>query len=305
MNIIGLDEDLPVKNPSIYPTIDPQQFYAPQTFKDKVVLITGASRGIGRETALHYARAGAALVLVSRTQETLDAAKSTILTELPGARVLTYAADVRDVGRAQGAVRAAVDAYGRLDVLVANAGTIRPESKRASSCLHSSNEAQRTVLLVMAETDPAGWWEVHETNVRGTFNFVHGSLPELVKTKGRIVIVTSVVAQLRVPTVSDYCTSKHTLGRLAEHVAVEYPDLKVFCVHPGVVETDMTKSRNSEVTESVALPAATLLFLTAGKADYLSGRYVSATWDLGEVERDWKEKIVEQNGLVSKLYIPK
>ena len=56
--------------------------------------------------------------------------------------------------------------------------------------------------------------------------------------------------------------------------------------------------------DSVALPAATILYLTSGKADFLRGRYVSSTWDLGEVERDWKEKIVAQNALVNKLAIP-
>jgi len=55
---------------------------------------------------------------------------------------------------------------------------------------------------------------------------------------------------------------------------------------------------------TVELAASTLQYLTSGKADYLSGRYVSADWDLGEVERDWKEKIMTQNCLVSKLSIP-
>ena len=58
------------------------------------------------------------------------------------------------------------------------------------------------------------------------------------------------------------------------------------------------------VNSTVGLAAATILYLTSGKADYLSGRYVSATWDLGEVEREWKEKIIAQNGLVNKLSIP-
>jgi hypothetical protein len=55
---------------------------------------------------------------------------------------------------------------------------------------------------------------------------------------------------------------------------------------------------------TVGLAAATILYLTSGKADYLSGRYTSVTWDLGEVERDWKEKIMTQHGLVNKLSIP-
>jgi len=55
---------------------------------------------------------------------------------------------------------------------------------------------------------------------------------------------------------------------------------------------------------TVELAASTIQYLTSGKADYLSGRFVSSTWDLGEVERDWKEKIIAQNSLVSKLSIP-
>lgn len=86
----------------------------------------------------------------------------------------------------------------------------------------------------------------------------------------------------------------------------EYPDIKVFPVDPGTVKTDMSDefSPNVPVDSTVGLAAATILYLTSGKADYLSGRYVSSTWDLGEVEREWKEKIVAQNGLVNKLSIP-
>ena len=79
-------------------------------------------------------------------------------------------------------------------------------------------------------------------------------------------------------------------------------------MHPGTVKTDMydeTGAGSSFPTNStVELAASTMLYLTSGKADYLSGRFVSAEWDLGEVERDWKEKIIAQNSLVSKLSIP-
>ena len=90
--------------------------------------------------------------------------------------------------------------------------------------------------------------------------------------------------------------------------SVEYPDIKVFSVHPGVIKTtlydEMTGGESKFPISAVGLAAATVLYLTAGKADYLSGRFVSSMWDLGEVERDWKEKIVSQNCLVSKLSIP-
>jgi len=89
---------------------------------------------------------------------------------------------------------------------------------------------------------------------------------------------------------------------------VEYPDIKVFSVHPGTVKTKLFEGvgapESYPVDSTVELAASTIQYLTSGKADYLSGRYVSAQWDLGEVERDWKEKIIAQNGLVSKLSIP-
>jgi hypothetical protein len=90
-------------------------------------------------------------------------------------------------------------------------------------------------------------------------------------------------------------------------LAAEYPALKVFSVHQGIVATDLTveyEGRMSRNQDSPALCAATILYLISGRADYLSGRFVASTWDLGEVERDWKEKIISQDALVSKLHIP-
>jgi NAD(P)-dependent dehydrogenase (short-subunit alcohol dehydrogenase family) len=98
-----------------------------------VVLITGASRGIGAEFAFQYARAGAKLALVARSQAALDAIRDAILRERPSAQVLVFSADVRDVTRAQEVVAATVAHFGRLDILVANAAIVRPADQRASS----------------------------------------------------------------------------------------------------------------------------------------------------------------------------
>ena len=118
---------------SVYPTIDPKVHYDAQTFANKVVLITGASRGIGAQIALQYACAGASLTLVARTQASLDESKNAILRERPSAQVLTFPADVRDVARAEEVVAATVEHFGRLDILIANAGTLRPMDRRALS----------------------------------------------------------------------------------------------------------------------------------------------------------------------------
>jgi NAD(P)-dependent dehydrogenase (short-subunit alcohol dehydrogenase family) len=86
----------------------------------------------------------------------------------------------------------------------------------------------------------------------------------------------------------------------------ENPSIRIFCVHPGVVDTELFAEASGGVPaqDTVALPAATILYLTSGKADYLNGRYISSTWDLDEVERDWKEKVITQHALVNKLAIP-
>jgi NAD(P)-dependent dehydrogenase (short-subunit alcohol dehydrogenase family) len=149
------------------------------------------------------------------------------------------------------------------------------------------------------------------------------AVPELLKAKGQVVILGSAASQIRLPNASEYCISKHAMLRFAEFVTigeyfrlqvprriligfVEYPDIKVFSVHPGSVQTDMYDEAGGSfpVNSTVGLAASTIQYLTSGKADYLSGRYVSAQWDLGEVERDWKDKIIAQDGLVSKLSIP-
>jgi NADP-dependent 3-hydroxy acid dehydrogenase YdfG len=94
-------------------------------------LITGASRGIGLETAKFYVRAGASLTIVGRKEETLETSKAEILREQPSARVLTFPADVRDVKKAEEAVAATIAHFGHLDILVANAGIIRAVDARA------------------------------------------------------------------------------------------------------------------------------------------------------------------------------
>jgi hypothetical protein len=110
---------------SIYPAIDPEPHYAARTYSGKVVLVTGASRGVGRETALQYARAGASgVAIVGRTAEALAETRDAIVGVEPGAEVLVLAEDVRDVEGARGAVRRVLRRFGRLDILIANAGAI-------------------------------------------------------------------------------------------------------------------------------------------------------------------------------------
>jgi short-subunit dehydrogenase len=204
------------------------------------VLITGASRGIGAQIALQYARAGASLSLVARTQSSLDASKDTILRELPSAQVLTFPADVRDVKRAEEVVAGTVAHFGRLDILIANAGILRPMDKRAlrlptriisailvvDSCCTSSICVEGSERMVGCSWGQYSWaLQLHPVRLI-YFRFISQAydlllsfaVPELLKTKGQVVIVASGAGQVRVPNASEYCISKHAILRFAEFI---------------------------------------------------------------------------------------
>jgi NAD(P)-dependent dehydrogenase (short-subunit alcohol dehydrogenase family) len=120
---------------SVYPGIDPEPLYRSQTYKGKVVLITGASRGIGRATALEYAKSGASLALLARSHEGLQDVKQQILELVPHAKVELLVADVTNGKAMKVAVQAAAAAFGKLDIVIANAG--RAESFRECECQRS------------------------------------------------------------------------------------------------------------------------------------------------------------------------
>lgn len=162
--------------------------------------------------------------------------------------------------------------------------------------------------------------------------------------------MSSFVAQIRRPGVSDANMSKHAVNRFIEFIVLgssvrlrvavyknligrgarhcfryaEYPKVRAFALAPGVVRTRLSvEAGATDFPDKVALPAATTLYLTSGRADWLSGRsvdvhcrpgahahldparYYSANWDITEVERDWKDAILKGGGLVNKLDIPK
>ncbi|KAN0132192.1 NAD(P)-binding protein [Lactarius tabidus] len=284
----GNDEALPVTHHNdVYPAIDPEPLYAAQAYSGKVVLVTGASRGIGQEISLQYARAGAALAIAARSEEALGETKRVILAAVPSAEVLVLVVDVRDASSAERAVQALLARFGRLDILVANAGAISPFDQ------------------TMHQKDPEVWWNTFEVNIRGAFNFFRAAATALEQSRGYYVAISSIGAQVRIPGISDMNISKHALNRLIEFIVLEYPSVRAFALSPGVVRTRMyVEAGVGAALNTVELPAATTLYLTSGRADWLSGRYFSTNWDIAEVERDWKDAILEQKALVNKLCVP-
>ncbi|THV00610.1 NAD-P-binding protein [Dendrothele bispora CBS 962.96] len=282
-----MSEDLQVtERHDIYPTIDPKPHFTEQSYAGKVVLITGASKGIGESIATFYAKAGASLVIAARSQATLDAVQKTIgvLTE-----VLAVPTDVTETNAIEHLLNATISKFGKLDIVIANAGKADPWDKP------------------FTEKDPNEWWKTVEVNIRGLYNIAHYALPHLDKTEGYFVNISSAAANSRTPFASAYCVSKHAGLRLNEFIAMEHPKVKAFSVHPGSIKTDtsmLNPSWEAYMVDTLQLPAATLLAITSGKYNWLANTFFSSNWDLGEVEKKYKDKITSGGFLVSQLNLP-
>ncbi|KAJ7142670.1 hypothetical protein C8R44DRAFT_726004 [Mycena epipterygia] len=112
---------------------------------------------------------------------------------------------------------------------------------------------------------------------------------------------------MRMPFASSYVVSKHALNRLNEYIHAEHPEVKTFSLNPGAIKTSMAENNPEAgpwLIDTLQLPAAACLRLTSGSEDWLTGRYVSANWNLDEVESDWKTRIIGQEALVNRLHIP-
>lgn len=168
-----------------------------------VVLLTGASRGIGAAAALALAGQGARLALCSRR----------------GAEGVE-AVDVTDPAACESFVRATVERFGRLDALVCNAGVVTP-------------------MGLTAEVDPAEWRHAVDVNLLGPFYLARAALPWLRQSRGRLVNVTTGAALQPLPHVSAYCASKAGVTHLTRVLAVEEPEVVCLSFSPGTVDTDM------------------------------------------------------------------
>lgn len=168
----------------------------------KVVLITGAARGIGEEVARRLHRRGARLVLVDLDEVPLNA----LAAEL-GDRVATAVADVTDLRSMNAAVATGVDAFGGLDVVVANAGIA----------------SYGSVLAV----DPAAFRRVIDVNLVGAFHTVRAALPSIIDRRGYVLVVSSAAAYVPAPGMAPYDASKAGLEHFANALRLEVAHLGV------------------------------------------------------------------------------
>ena len=188
---------------------------------DKVAVVTGAGRGIGRAVALAYARMGADVACVSRTEE--NSANVAAEVEAIGRRAWPLAVDVSDTAAVDAAAKEIHELAGRVDILVNNAGVTRDN-----------------LLMRMSEEE---WDTVLNTNLKGAFNFTRALTRPFIKQRsGRIINIASVIGLIGNAGQSNYAASKAALIGFTKSIARELAPrgITVNAIAPGFIETDMT-----------------------------------------------------------------
>ncbi len=188
---------------------------------NKVILITGASSGIGAGIARELAAAGATLLLGARRVDRLQ----TLAEELRfnGADVAVQSLDVTQRESVQQFAQVALEKWGRIDVMINNAG-IMPLSPMAS--LHVDE-----------------WDQMIDVNIKGVLHGIAAVLPTmLTHQRGHIVNIASIGALAVSPTAAVYCATKFAVRALSDGLRQENSQLRVTCVHPGVVESELANT---------------------------------------------------------------
>jgi NAD(P)-dependent dehydrogenase (short-subunit alcohol dehydrogenase family) len=259
----------------------------PFILKDKIVLITGAGRGVGKRLAMGFAQAGARVGLLARSKAELDLAKLEI--EQAGGEALRLPADVRDPDQLSVAVGLMHQRFGDPDVLIAAAGVQGP-------------------IGPFATAKPKAWEEAIETNLIGVANACRAVLAGMIERRnGKIIVVVGVGAAQSRPNFAAYAASKAGVVRFAECLADEVRDhnVQVNCMIPGDAYTNMTdeilnageeragiaeyeEAKHVRMTGGLAAEKQIrlALFLASERSNHISGRLLQVSDDWKRLEKD-------------------
>ena len=235
------------------------------SLKDKVALVTGASQGIGRDTALALSEAGAKVAVAARNEEKLAALVNEIV-GLEGGQALAVKMDVADAEQVKAGFKQVLEKFGRLDILVNNAAITRDG------------------LAVRMKQDD--WEAVIRTNLTGAHLCIQQALGTMMRARaGRIINIASVVAQMGNAGQANYVAAKAGLIGLTKAIAMEIAsrNITVNAVAPGFIKTPMTDVLPDKVKEELntRIPlgrmgtardvAAAIVFLASDEAGYITG----------------------------------
>jgi len=237
-------------------------------FTGQVVVITGGRSGIGRATAIAFARQGAKVVIAGRSHadETLRAIKD------EGGEAVFVPTDVSIAADVQKLIKAALDTYGRLDVAFNNSGLL-------------------PVTANLVEQTEADFDKIMAVDLKGLFLCMKYQIPEMLKAGGGAIInCGSVVSLVADPGMSPYVAAKHGAAGLTKAAALEYAqsNVRINAICPGLTETEMTKGwmenlqmreliKSFNATNRIATPdeiAGIVLFLASPMASFITGAVI-------------------------------
>ncbi len=234
------------------------------SLKGKVALVTGASQGIGRDTALALVEAGAKVAVAARNEKKLTALAGEIAAA--GGTALAVRMDVADAEQVKAGFRQIIEKFGRLDILVNNAAITRDG------------------LSMRMKADD--WDAVIRTNLTGAHLCIQQALGTMMRARaGRIINIASIVAQMGNAGQANYVAAKAGLIGLTKAIAIEISsrNITVNAVAPGFIETPMTDVLTNEVKDQLKtrIPlgrmgsardvAAAIVFLASDEAGYITG----------------------------------
>jgi len=235
--------------------------------KDKVALITGGARGIGRAIAMAFAREGADIVVADVNQE--EAEKTARDIEALARKSLAIPMDVTNYLKVEEAINKILDKFGKVDILVNNAGITRDG-----------------LLLRMNEAE---WDAVIDVNLKGTFNCTKAVSKAMIKQRsGKIINIASIIGIIGNVGQANYSASKAGIIALTKTAAKELAsrNINVNAVAPGFIQTDMTAGLSEDIKQKIkeAIPlnkfgnpddvAAVCLFLASEDANYITGQTI-------------------------------
>ncbi|WP_407353521.1 SDR family oxidoreductase [Luteimonas sp. R10] len=197
------------------------------TINDKIVLITGASSGIGETTARLLAERGATVVLGARRAERLEALAADIAAR--GGKAVARALDVTRREDVQAFADDALARFGRIDVLVNNAGVMP--------------------LSPLAALKVDEWDTMIDVNIRGVLHGIAAVLPTMQRQgHGHVVNVSSIAGLFVMPTSAVYCATKYAVRAISEGLRMESDTIRVTCVYPGAVESELAHTITHDET---------------------------------------------------------
>ncbi|MFC1904351.1 SDR family NAD(P)-dependent oxidoreductase [Chloroflexota bacterium] len=247
--------------------------------KDKIAIVTGASRGIGKAIAIAFAQEGADVVVVSRSLPEVEETAAQV--KAWGRRALALRVDVSNKGDVTHMADSAIEEFGKIDILVNNAGIQGP-------------------IGLIIEADMEQWIQAVNTNLIGTLICARVVLPFMLKCRqGKIINLSGGGATYPRPYFSAYASSKAAVVRLTETLAEEVKgfNIQVNAIAPGAVNTRMLEqvlaageaageealAEARQQLETSGTPperaASLAVFLASNESDGLTGRLISAVWD--------------------------